>query len=78
MVGSRIGQQNDQAVAGVGSRIREAREDAGFTRVQLGERAGISYDAVVKLEIGDRSPNLTTLGRIATALSMPVGRLVGG
>lgn len=54
----------------VRSRVRELRRECGITQEQLCELAGVSIDAVTRIEGGRRVPNLETLERIAFALSV--------
>ncbi len=59
-------------------RIREVRQERGLTQEELCERAGISVDAISRIEGGSRVPTLATLDRIATALGVsPVTFLEG-
>ncbi len=60
----------------VRKRLRSYRVAKGFTQEQLCERAGISLDAVSRIEGGSRSPTLDTLERLASALGIQVGELV--
>ncbi len=55
---------------GVRQRIRELRAERGFTQEQLCERAGISVDAVSRIEGGSRVPTLETIERLAKAFSV--------
>lgn len=61
----------------VGERIRKARKDAGLTQNQLAARLSISYVNISQLERGERNPGVDTLQRIADALDLPVGELLG-
>src|ERR1700675_3446571 len=47
--------------------IRDAREAAGITQVELAGRAGTSQPAVAAYESGSRTPNLATLRRLLGA-----------
>jgi transcriptional regulator with XRE-family HTH domain len=55
---------------GVRQRIRELRAERGLTQEQLCERAGISIDAVSRIEGGSRVPTLETIERLARAFSV--------
>jgi transcriptional regulator with XRE-family HTH domain len=55
---------------GVRQKIRELRAERGFTQEQLCERAGISIDAVSRIEGGSRVPTLETIERLAKAFSV--------
>lgn len=61
----------------VGERIRKARKDSGLTQNQLAARLSISYVNISQLERGERSPSVDTLQKIADALDLPVGELLG-
>lgn len=56
----------------VSSRIREEREKAGLTQVQLAAKAGIPQPHLSKLENGVHSPTSMTLEKLATALGISV------
>lgn len=61
----------------VGERIRKARKDSGLTQNQLAAKLSISYVNISQLERGERSPSVDTLQKIADALDIPVGELLG-
>ena len=66
----------DLELRGVSERIRQYRQKAGITQRALAQRAGISLDAVHRIENGARHPNLESLYRIAQALGLsPVALL---
>lgn len=50
--------------------VREERERAGMTQAELAARIGSTQPAIARLEAGGVTPNLTTLRRIAAALSL--------
>lgn len=52
--------------------IRWARQDAGLSQKQLGERAGVSQQQVAKLEDPDENPTLETLEKVGRALGLAV------
>lgn len=60
----------------VRKRLRELRQARGFTQARLAELAGITVDAVNRIERGDRTPGLDTLDRLATALGVDIVHLV--
>jgi transcriptional regulator with XRE-family HTH domain len=47
--------------------VRNAREAAGMTQVELADRAGTAQPAVAAYESGARTPNLSTLERLLGA-----------
>jgi len=60
----------------VRTRVRELRAERGLTQEQLCERAGVSIDAVSRIEGGSRVPTLDTMERLARALAVsPVALL---
>ncbi|HEX7153161.1 MAG TPA: helix-turn-helix transcriptional regulator [Thermoanaerobaculia bacterium] len=61
-----------------GERMREIRQKAGMTQVELAERSGLAQTRVSELERGVRSPNLATVVRLALALDCKVSALVAG
>ncbi len=51
-------------------RLREVREQAGLTQLELAERAGLTKDAVARLERGARSPAWETVVALCQALKV--------
>jgi transcriptional regulator with XRE-family HTH domain len=62
----------------VRQRIRSLRVERGLTQEQLCEKAGISLDAVTRIESGSRVPTLNTLERLAHGLNVAITDLVAG
>lgn len=60
----------------VRARLRELRAARGFTQEQLCEAAGVSVDAVNRIERGERTPTLATLASLARALGVEITDLV--
>ena len=56
--------------------LRQTREKRGLSMTVLGERAGLSQQAVSYVERGMRIPNLDTLLRIASALETNLADLL--
>lgn len=52
----------------LGRRLRELREAAGVTQVELARRVGTGQSTIARIEAGGGTPKLDTLERIATAL----------
>lgn len=46
------------------SKIKKAREEAGYTQQQISELTGISRVTIARLETGTREPNLEDLGTL--------------
>lgn len=53
-----------------GRRLRFHRERLGLTLTEVGERSGMAYSAVARLERGEREPTWATFKRIADALGL--------
>jgi len=74
--------RQDTLDAGVGwviaQRVREYRNQLGFTVEQLAERSGISKGMLSKIENAQASPSLGTLVKLATAISVPLTSLFRG
>ncbi|MGW4244834.1 MmyB family transcriptional regulator [Nocardia sp. NPDC004722] len=51
--------------------LRERRESAGLTRVELSRKAGISEGLIQKIEQGTRQPTAVALGALFQALDVP-------
>jgi transcriptional regulator with XRE-family HTH domain len=62
----------------LGRNLAVARQRRGYTQNVLAERAGISRDAVYKIEMGLRSPRIGTLLALADALGLGLGDLLEG
>jgi transcriptional regulator with XRE-family HTH domain len=60
----------------VGQRIRNARLGAGLTQERVGLMTGIDRPSIVRIELGQQSPTLDTLIRIADVLRVPLSDLV--
>lgn len=58
---------------GFGARLRQLRKSAGLTQAQLGERVGVVYQEIARLERGDNEPTWPTVIRLADALGVDVG-----
>ena len=56
--------------------LRQMRLDRGFTQERLAEAAGLSADAIRRLERGGFSPTARVLNQLARALGLPVAELV--
>ena len=59
----------------LGEQIRLWRMARNLTQAALEERAGLSHNAVSRIECGSVSPRLDTIERIAQALDVSVGQL---
>lgn len=57
--------------------IRDARKRAGLTQVQLSEATGIDQASISRMENGKQGITLEYLKRIAQALGVELGDLLG-
>lgn len=60
------------------NRIREVRKQRGMTMQELGEKAGMHYTTVAKIERSQRGLKLNYLAAIAAALGVKPIDLIGG
>jgi transcriptional regulator with XRE-family HTH domain len=58
-------------------RIRDARERAGLTQLELAIAAGLTPATVCRLERAKQSPHLDTIQRLAIALGVKPAELIG-
>lgn len=61
----------------IGDRIKELREAKNWTQDDLSEAAGIHRVTIAKYEAGKVEPKSTSLGRLASALGVDAGFLLG-
>lgn len=61
----------------VGDHIRAARLRAGLTQEAVALAAETDRPSVVRIELGQQSPTLDTLIRLAAAIGVPLRDLVG-
>ena len=62
----------------LGARIKALRLERDLQQRQLAEKADLTPSMVSQIESGRLTPSLNTLGRIAAALSVPIGALFDG
>lgn len=60
-----------------GERVRELRLRRGWTQERLAEEAELNAVQVSHIERGANEPKLTTIIRLARALGVKAGKLVG-
>jgi transcriptional regulator with XRE-family HTH domain len=60
----------------LGARIAGLRHARQYTQEALAERADIAASYVAHLETGSKRPTLAVLSRLASALAVPVWRLI--
>lgn len=61
----------------VGARVRALRMAQGRTAMEVAESAGMARSNFARLEAGSHEPRLATLRRVAAALGVPAGALLG-
>ena len=62
----------------VGKRITDTRKSRGYSREKLAEKADVSVQFLADIEKGRKSMTVTTLRRIAAALSVTTDYIVNG
>jgi DNA-binding XRE family transcriptional regulator len=60
----------------IGRQVQELRGARGWTQQQLADEAGLDRTYISGLERGKQNPTIGALLRVATALSVPLDRLV--
>ena len=55
----------------LGAKVRKARERAGLSQTELGEKLGVSYQQIQKYERGISRMSVETLLRLSKALDQP-------
>jgi len=61
----------------VAEKLAELRKNQGLTQNQLSEMAGIDRKTINRIENGHFSPSVDTLTRLALALQVSIGDLLG-
>lgn len=68
----------DSMKAQIGRRLREKREQAGYTREKLGELCGLSPRFIANIEFGDSTFSLESLITVCRVLSCSADHLLFG
>ena len=59
-------------------RLKELRKKAGWSQQKLAEKAGLSYNAITKIEQGAaKQPTIQTMIKIADAFGVTLDEVVG-
>ncbi len=66
-----VSEKDPQAID-VGSRLRELRQERGFSLRTLARASGLSTNALSMIERSRTSPSVSTLYKIAEALGVPI------
>lgn len=62
----------------IGETLKALQDKAGLTTAQLAEKANLPVDTINKIRAGTtRNPNADTVQRLAAALGVPAGALLG-
>jgi transcriptional regulator with XRE-family HTH domain len=60
----------------VGLNLKRERSIKGWSQEELADQSGLHRTYISGLERGLRNPTVVVLGKLATALGVPVGKLV--
>ena len=61
-----------------GKRLQELRVERALSLRALGERSGVAYDTINKLELGRRPAQASTIRKLAEALGVEPKELMKG
>ena len=61
-----------------GKRLRELRVERALSLRALGEKSGVAYDTINKLELGRRPAHASTIRKLADALGVEPKELMKG
>jgi predicted transcriptional regulator len=61
-----------------GKRLQELRVERALSLRALGERSGVAYDTINKLELGRRPAHASTIRKLAEALGVEPKELMKG
>lgn len=63
-------------LATLARRMKEHRQTLGLSQEALAERSGLSSNFIARIEIGGKTPSLSTLAKLADALGTTVSDLL--
>jgi len=66
----------ERLLAAFGRVVRQLRRERGWSQEDLADRVGIDRTYMGGVERGERNPGLVNIARIATALEVPMSRLL--
>lgn len=66
------------SIAPLGARLRQLREDNGWSQWEMAARMSTRPNRVSDWEVGRHAPTLALLQRIATAYGLTVAQLLDG
>jgi transcriptional regulator with XRE-family HTH domain len=61
-----------------GANVRRLRREARLTQMALGERAGMHFTEISRIERHERTVRLDTIVKVARALGVPAAELLDG
>jgi transcriptional regulator with XRE-family HTH domain len=67
---------NRDSVPGLAAKLREARESAGLSQVDAGEKSGVHHVSIAKFETEKATPTLRVLYLLADAYGVKVADLL--
>lgn len=70
--------ENDLILSEACKRLKSSRENLGYTREQIAERAGIGVRHLAAIENGDRRPSAGVFIRIIFALGVSADQILRG
>jgi transcriptional regulator with XRE-family HTH domain len=66
-----------QVVVFIGDRLKNLRIRRALTQQELADRAGVSSNAINRIELNKAEPHMSTLRKLAKALEVDPTELVG-
>ena len=66
-----------QAVVYIGDRLKNLRIRRALTQQELADRAGVSSNAINRIELNKAEPHMSTLRKVAKALDVDPTELLG-
>jgi transcriptional regulator with XRE-family HTH domain len=66
-----------QAVVYIGDRLKTLRIRRALTQQELADRAGVSSNALNRIELNKAEPHMSTLRKLAKALDVDPSELLG-
>ena len=66
-----------QAVVYIGDRLKTLRVRRALTQQELADRAGVSSNALNRIELNKAEPHMSTLRKLAKALDVDPTELIG-
>ena len=59
----------------LGDKLKQARLESKLSRKKLADMVGVTLDAIVKIENGDRNPSFDLVSKISTVLNISLDSL---